>query len=187
MSQAAAEGGAAASGGRPSPPASSSSSSAFPAIDGWAAELIADAAENGEPRRKAAAEEEEARPLPYCLPPETGKEIRSDTSILLEEMIPLIKAKVSEMNNVYTKVDKLEAFVKMAGHHVSFLEEQILQAEKTHAGCPSSIQKLLGSLVFPLFKKTYTPDAQKSYNLPELYRTEDYFPIKCIGSKYQSH
>ncbi|XP_058034072.1 breast carcinoma-amplified sequence 4 isoform X3 [Ahaetulla prasina] len=194
MSQAAAEGGAAASGGRPSPPASSSSSSAFPAIDGWAAELIADAAENGEPRRKAAAEEEEARPLPYCLPPETGKEmkeveecieemlirldefcgmtdmkngcsyntvgfpfillqIRSDTSILLEEMIPLIKAKVSEMNNVYTKVDKLEAFVKMAGHHVSFLEEQILQAEKTHAGCPSSIQKLLGSLVFPLFKK----------------------------------
>ncbi|KAL7985572.1 hypothetical protein Chor_004142 [Crotalus horridus] len=80
-------------------------------------------------------------------------QIRSDTSILLEEMIPLIKAKVSEMNNVYTKVDKLEAFVKMAGHHVSLLEEQILQAEKTHAGCPSSIQKLLGSVVFPLFKK----------------------------------
>ncbi|ETE70660.1 Breast carcinoma-amplified sequence 4, partial [Ophiophagus hannah] len=79
--------------------------------------------------------------------------IRSDTSNLLEEMIPLIKAKVSEMNNVYTKVDKLEAFVKMAGHHVSFLEEQILQAEKTHAGCPSSIQNLLGSLVFPLVKK----------------------------------
>lgn len=35
-------------------------------------------------------------------------QIRSDTSILLEEMIPIIKAKVSEMNNVYTKVDKLE-------------------------------------------------------------------------------
>uniref|UniRef100_A0A670XTD9 Breast carcinoma amplified sequence 4 n=1 Tax=Pseudonaja textilis TaxID=8673 RepID=A0A670XTD9_PSETE len=34
--------------------------------------------------------------------------IRSDTSNLLEEMIPFIKAKVSEMNNVYTKVDKLE-------------------------------------------------------------------------------
>ncbi|XP_032073669.1 breast carcinoma-amplified sequence 4 [Thamnophis elegans] len=213
MSQAAAEGRAAASGGRPSPPAYSSSS-AFPAIDGWAAELIADAAEDGEPRRKAAAEEREAggaRPLAYCLSPETGKEmkeveecieemlirldefcgmtdmIRSDTSILLEEMIPLIKAKVSEMNNVYTKVDKLEAFVKMAGHHVSFLEEQILQAEKIHAGCPPSIQKLLGPLVFPLFKKTCTPDGQQSYNLPELYRTEDYFPIKCIGSKYQSH
>ncbi|XP_007432915.1 breast carcinoma-amplified sequence 4 [Python bivittatus] len=111
--------------------------------------------------------------------------IRSDTSKLLEEMIPLIKAKVSEMNNVYTKVDKLEAFVKMAGHHVSFLEEQILQAEKAHAGFPSSVQKLLGSVAFPLFKKT--PAAQHNYNLPELYRTEDYFPIKYIGSKYQSH
>lgn len=78
MSQAAAKGGAAASGGRPSPPASSSSS-AFPAIDSWAAELIADAAEDGESRRKAAAEEREAggaRPLAYSLPPETGKEVR---------------------------------------------------------------------------------------------------------------
>ncbi|XP_039201207.1 breast carcinoma-amplified sequence 4 isoform X1 [Crotalus tigris] len=212
MSQAAAEGGAAASRGFHEPPASSFST--FPTVDGRAAELIADAAEDGEPRRKAAVEEREAggaRPLAYCLSLEAGKEmkevegcieemlirldefcgmtdmIRSDTSILLEEMIPLIKAKVSEMNNVYTKVDKLEAFVKMAGHHVSLLEEQILQAEKTHAGCPSSIQKLLGSLVFPLFKKTYTPEAQQSYNLPELYRTEDYFPIKYIGSKYQSH
>ncbi|XP_070600723.1 breast carcinoma-amplified sequence 4 isoform X2 [Erythrolamprus reginae] len=206
MSQTAAEGGAgAASGGRPLSPASSS----FPAIDGREAEPIAGAAEDGEPpwtEREAGG----ARPLAYGLPPKTGKEmkeveecieemlirldefcgmadmIRSDTSILLEEMIPLIKAKVSEMNNVYTKVDKLEAFVKMAGHHVSFLEEQIIQAEKIHAGCPS-IQKQLGSLVFPLFKKTCTPDVQQSYNLPELYRTEDYFPIKCIGSKYQSH
>lgn len=79
MSQAAAEGGAAASRGCPSPPASSFST--FPAVDGWAAELIADAAEDGEPRRKAAVEEREAggaRPLAYCLPPETGKEVRCE-------------------------------------------------------------------------------------------------------------
>ncbi|XP_063153123.1 breast carcinoma-amplified sequence 4 [Candoia aspera] len=162
----------------------------------------------------AGAEETEAGgawPLSCRLPPEAGEEmkeveecieemlirldefcgmtdmIRSDTSKLLEEMIPLIKAKVSEMNNVYTKVDKLEAFVKMAGHHVAFLEEQVLQAEKANAGFPSSIQKLLGSVAFPLFKKTCTPAAQHNYNLPELYRTEDYFPIKYIGSKHQTH
>lgn len=35
-------------------------------------------------------------------------QIRSNTSQLLDEAIPLIKAKVIEMNSIYTKVDKLE-------------------------------------------------------------------------------
>ncbi|XP_032950858.1 breast carcinoma-amplified sequence 4 isoform X2 [Rhinolophus ferrumequinum] len=34
--------------------------------------------------------------------------IRSDTSQILEENIPLLKAKVTEMRGVYTKVDQLE-------------------------------------------------------------------------------
>lgn len=35
-------------------------------------------------------------------------QIRSDTSQLLDETIPLIKNKMIEMNNIYMKVDKLE-------------------------------------------------------------------------------
>ncbi|KAL2763568.1 breast carcinoma-amplified sequence 4 isoform c, partial [Daubentonia madagascariensis] len=34
--------------------------------------------------------------------------IRSDTSRILEENIPLLKAKVTEMRGIYTKVDRLE-------------------------------------------------------------------------------
>uniref|UniRef100_A0A6I8MZ38 Breast carcinoma amplified sequence 4 n=1 Tax=Ornithorhynchus anatinus TaxID=9258 RepID=A0A6I8MZ38_ORNAN len=34
--------------------------------------------------------------------------IRRDTSQILDEHIPLIKTKVTEMNGIYTKVDKLE-------------------------------------------------------------------------------
>ncbi|KAJ6665639.1 hypothetical protein lerEdw1_002009 [Lerista edwardsae] len=79
--------------------------------------------------------------------------IRSDTSQLLDEAVPLIKAKVLEMNNIYNKVDKLEAFVKMAGHHISFLEEQVLQAEKAHAIFPCTVQKLFGSAAVPSSKK----------------------------------
>ncbi|XP_062997620.1 breast carcinoma-amplified sequence 4 [Elgaria multicarinata webbii] len=156
-------------------------------------------------------EEESKARLALCLVPEAGEEmkeveecieemlirldefcgmtdmIRSDTSQLLDEAIPLIKAKVIEMSSIYTKVDKLEAFVKMAGRHVSFLEEQVLQAEKAHAIFPNTVQKLLGSLAIPSFKKKCTPAPSHTYNLPELYRTEDYFPIKYIGSTYQSH
>lgn len=52
-------------------------------------------------------------------------QIRSDTSILLEEMIPLIKAKVSEMNNVYTKVDKLEVCCL---HYVKLEQKSMLSS-----------------------------------------------------------
>nr|XP_030694951.1 breast carcinoma-amplified sequence 4 isoform X8 [Globicephala melas] len=58
--------------------------------------------------------------------------IRSDTSQILEENIPLLKAKVMEMRGVYAKVDQLE--------------------------------------------KLWTP-AAPTFELPALYRTEDYFPV----------
>ncbi|KAM9371899.1 LOW QUALITY PROTEIN: breast carcinoma-amplified sequence 4 [Phaethornis superciliosus] len=57
---------------------------------------------------------------------------RCNTSQSLDETIPLVMDKVMEMNHIYAKADKLEAFVKMVAHHVSFLEEQVLEAEKSH-------------------------------------------------------
>ncbi|XP_037733190.2 breast carcinoma-amplified sequence 4 isoform X4 [Chelonia mydas] len=145
------------------------------------------------------AEESGAQRFALCLPPgeeevkeveETIEEmlirldefcgmtdvIRSDTSQILDETIPLIKAKVVEMNNIYAKVDKLEAFVKMVGRHVSFLEEQVLQAEGNHNTVSHAVRKLLQSAAIPSFKNKHTPSAQHTYDLPKLYRTEDYFP-----------
>ncbi|KAM9121137.1 breast carcinoma-amplified sequence 4 isoform 1-T1 [Pangshura tecta] len=155
------------------------------------------------------AEESGAQRFALCLPPgeeikeveETIEEmlirldefcgvtdlIRSDTSQILDETIPLIKAKVVEMNNIYAKVDKLEAFVKMVGRHVSFLEEQVLQAEGNHSTVSHAVRKLLQSAAIPSFKNKHTLSAQHTYDLPKLYRTEDYFPRNYVGTKYQSH
>nr|XP_028591041.1 breast carcinoma-amplified sequence 4 isoform X6 [Podarcis muralis] len=85
---------------------------------------------HGEPQlraEEAAAEEEEreARQFALYLAPEAGREGRE------------------------------EAFVKMAGHHVSFLEEQVLEAEKAHAIFPYTVQKLFGSVATPSFKKLF--------------------------------
>ncbi|XP_067410341.1 breast carcinoma-amplified sequence 4 isoform X3 [Emydura macquarii macquarii] len=123
----------------------------------------------GEQPPEPQAAESRTQRFALCLPPEPGEEvkeveetieeilirldefcgmtdmIRSDTSQILDETIPLIKAKVVEMNNIYAKVDKLEAFVKMVGHHVSFLEEQVLQAERDHSTVPHAVRKLLQS------------------------------------------
>lgn len=198
MSAAPAEKGA-AEGGAPA----SLRLSSLPSAGGWAAALPEEEEEEGgggssggEPEPRA---DSEARRFALCLAPETGEEvkkveesveemlirleefcgmtdmIRSDTSQLLDEAVPLIKAKVMEMNNIYNKVDKLEAFVKMAGHHISFLEEQVLQAEKAHDIFPCTMQKLFGSAAVPSSKKKCSPSPKHMYNLPELYRTEDYF------------
>ncbi|KAL8179496.1 UNVERIFIED_CONTAM: hypothetical protein K2H54_067097 [Gekko kuhli] len=99
--------------------------------------------------------------------------IRSDTSQLLDEAVPLIKTKMIEMNNIYMKVDKLEAFVKMVGQHVSFLEEQVLQAEKVYAVIPYTVRKLFGSAAIPVFNKV----AHVRVNIyPHMnYREHDYY------------
>ncbi|XP_036680229.1 breast carcinoma-amplified sequence 4 isoform X1 [Balaenoptera musculus] len=103
--------------------------------------------------------------------------IRSDTSQILEENIPLLKAKVMEMRGIYAKVDQLEAFVKMVGHHVSFLEAHVLQAERDHGALSQALRKWLGSSGLPAFgNKLWTP-AAPTFELPALYRTEDYFPV----------
>ncbi|XP_036757873.2 breast carcinoma-amplified sequence 4 isoform X3 [Manis pentadactyla] len=67
--------------------------------------------------------------------------IRSDTSQILEEHIPVLKSKVTEMRGIYAKVDQLE--------------------------------------------KPSTP-APPTYELPTLYRTEDYFPVDAGEATLQT-
>ncbi|XP_070657988.1 breast carcinoma-amplified sequence 4 isoform X4 [Bos indicus] len=118
-----------------------------------------------------------ARELAVFLTPEPGAEIRSDTSQILEENIPLLKAKVVEMRGIYAKVDQLEAFVKMVRRHVSFLEAHVLQAERDHGALSQALRKWLGSSGLPaLGNKRWAPVAP-TFELPVLYRTEDYFPV----------
>ncbi|XP_011806762.1 PREDICTED: breast carcinoma-amplified sequence 4 [Colobus angolensis palliatus] len=78
--------------------------------------------------------------------------IRSDTSQILEENIPVLKAKLTEMRGIYAKVDRLEAFVKMVGHHVTFLEADVLQAERDHGAFPQALRRWLGSAGLPSFR-----------------------------------
>ncbi|XP_063489476.1 breast carcinoma-amplified sequence 4 isoform X3 [Symphalangus syndactylus] len=103
--------------------------------------------------------------------------IRSDTSQILEENIPVLKAKLTEMRGIYAKVDRLEAFVKMVGHHVAFLEADVLQAERDHGAFPQALRRWLGSAGLPSFRNKLPAPVPVTYELPTLYRTEDYFPV----------
>ncbi|KAM7126900.1 breast carcinoma-amplified sequence 4 isoform 2-T2 [Molossus nigricans] len=126
-----------------------------------------------EPVRSGACE------LALILTPEPGAEIRRDTSQILEENIPLLKTKVMEMRGIYTRVDRLEAFVKMVGQHVSFLEDHVLQAERDHGPFSQALRRWrwLGSRGLPSFRKKPSSPVSLPFQLPTLYRTEDYFPV----------
>ncbi|XP_040464849.1 breast carcinoma-amplified sequence 4 [Falco naumanni] len=108
--------------------------------------------ERPEPRAGTAAAESGAGRLALCLP---GEKIRSGTSEILDETILLIKDKVMEMSYIYAKVDKLEAFVKMVAHHISFLEEQVLEAEKSYSTFLNTVCKLFQCATISSFKNVF--------------------------------
>ncbi|XP_068120377.1 breast carcinoma-amplified sequence 4 isoform X2 [Hyperolius riggenbachi] len=77
--------------------------------------------------------------------------VRSETSLILEDKIPSVKSQVEEMNEIYGRVNKLEAFVKMVAHHVSFLEEEVTRAERDHMSLPQSFNRILAGASLPPF------------------------------------
>ncbi|XP_013373799.1 PREDICTED: breast carcinoma-amplified sequence 4 isoform X2 [Chinchilla lanigera] len=127
-----------------------------------------------------------ARELALFLTPEPGAEIRSDTSRILEENIPLLKAKVTEVRGIYARVDRLEAFVKMVGHHAAFLEARVLQAERDRGAFPQALRRWLGSALLSSFRNKPSAPAPEAFELPTLYRTEDYFPADAPEARRHS-
>uniref|UniRef100_A0A8D0KV54 Biogenesis of lysosomal organelles complex 1 subunit 4 n=1 Tax=Strix occidentalis caurina TaxID=311401 RepID=A0A8D0KV54_STROC len=77
--------------------------------------------------------------------------IRSDSSQVVNESIPQIYTKATEMRQIYRKIDKLEAFVKMIGNSVAGLEERVIKAETDLGAFPSTFKKILHTISMPSF------------------------------------
>ncbi|NWX13518.1 BL1S4 protein, partial [Aegotheles bennettii] len=104
--------------------------------------------------------------------------IRSDSSQVVNESIPQIYTKATEMRQIYRKIDKLEAFVKMVGNCVAGLEERVVKAETDLGAFPSTFKKILHTISMPSFlnKPSSSRQQQTLYEPPVLFKTEDYFP-----------
>ncbi|KAM6135585.1 biogenesis of lysosome-related organelles complex 1 subunit 4 [Pterocles gutturalis] len=106
--------------------------------------------------------------------------IRNDSSQVVNESIPQIYTKATEMRQIYRKIDKLEAFVKMVGNSVSGLEERVIKAETDLGAFPSTFKKILHTISIPSFlNKSSSSRQQTLYEPPVLFKTEDYFP--CLN------
>nr|XP_046274665.1 biogenesis of lysosome-related organelles complex 1 subunit 4 [Scatophagus argus] len=105
--------------------------------------------------------------------------IRNDTSQIVNENLPQIQQKSDEMRQIYRRIDKLEAFVKMVGANVSAMEEQVTQAEGELGTLPGAFKKILRTMTVPGFLNKPTsprrPAARQHQEIPSVFRTDDYF------------
>lgn len=60
-----------------------------------------------------------------------------------------------------------QAFVKMVGHHVSFLEAHVLRAERDHGAFSQALRRWLGSAGLPSFRSVSISPPPASSLAPE--------------------
>nr|XP_037849973.1 LOW QUALITY PROTEIN: biogenesis of lysosome-related organelles complex 1 subunit 4-like [Chlorocebus sabaeus] len=104
--------------------------------------------------------------------------LRGDSSQVVSQGVPRIHAKAAEMRHICSRIDRLEAFVRMAGGRVARMEEQVTKAQAELGAFPRAFKKLLHMMNVPaLFSKSapWRPQ-QAGYEAPVLFRTEHYFP-----------
>lgn len=102
--------------------------------------------------------------------------IRSDSTLCLTSTLPKIQKKQTEIQAMFDKIDKLEAFVAVVRDNVGMMEECVNKAED-EMGSFSGLKKMLSSFVSP--KRSQTKDNRAvSFTRPKIYQTEEYFPKK---------
>ncbi|ELT88198.1 hypothetical protein CAPTEDRAFT_228865 [Capitella teleta] len=104
--------------------------------------------------------------------------IRSDSTLCLTRTLPEIQRKSHEMNVIFERIDKLEAFVNLINTQVSAMNDQVTLAED-QIGSSRGFKKVLNNFSLPFFsKKTETPPtppATHDYTPIEIFKTSDYF------------
>ncbi|KAB5517750.1 hypothetical protein PHYPO_G00170760 [Pangasianodon hypophthalmus] len=112
--------------------------------------------------------------------------IRNDTSQIVNISLPQIYKKSEDMRQIYRKIDKLEAFVKMVAANVSVMEEQVIEAEGEARTLPGAFKKIFRTMnVSGFLNKPSSPkraaqqqQQQQQQEIPSVFRTADFFPTQ---------
>ncbi|EDV25457.1 Biogenesis of lysosome-related organelles complex 1 subunit 4 [Trichoplax sp. H2] len=107
-------------------------------------------------------------------------QVRQESESVTEGYLPELQSKCMEMNKVFEKVEKLEAFVSIVRSNVDAIEERVELAEKELD--TNTFKKALSSLplsgLFSRKKSSQQPNQKmptKNWQPPELFKTADYF------------
>ncbi|XP_076449405.1 biogenesis of lysosome-related organelles complex 1 subunit 4-like [Babylonia areolata] len=103
--------------------------------------------------------------------------IRSDTSLCLSKTMPEIQSKCQKMEDMFQRIDRLEAFVAVVKKDVSAMEECVTKAENDLSS--GTLIRRLSSLVSSKKASSGAPKAQ--YAPPPIFRTERYLDSSASG------
>ncbi|XP_076325251.1 biogenesis of lysosome-related organelles complex 1 subunit 4 isoform X1 [Tachypleus tridentatus] len=100
--------------------------------------------------------------------------VRSDDTLCLSNTLPLIYAKSLELEKIFERIDKLEAFIEVVRQNLDVMEEKVIGAEYLLGG--SSVKKFFSSLPKPIFSKKSSNQDRRlvKYEPPEIFSTSDY-------------
>lgn len=97
--------------------------------------------------------------------------IRSDTTLCLTKTMPEIQARCHEMQEMFDRIDRLEAFVAVVRKDVNAMEECVSKAENELSS--GTLIKKLSSLVSSK-KPSSRPTQKPQFTPPPIFRTQRY-------------
>uniref|UniRef100_UPI00358EA95F biogenesis of lysosome-related organelles complex 1 subunit 4-like n=1 Tax=Myxine glutinosa TaxID=7769 RepID=UPI00358EA95F len=94
--------------------------------------------------------------------------------------LPAIQSHAAAMRTVYSRIDRLEVFVKVAAKSVAGLETAVTRAERELSGpLPRTLRGLLRSISVPTFRTGTGPREEAvapHFEAPPILCTDDFFP-----------
>ncbi|KAL5021838.1 hypothetical protein ScPMuIL_000993 [Solemya velum] len=108
--------------------------------------------------------------------------IRSDTTLCLNKTLPEIQQKSLQMQKIFDRVDKMEAFVGVVRHNIANMEDVVSKAEDD-LGSLSGIKKMLSSFVSPKRTKSKGKDQKCTYEPVDIFSTQTFFQPTTPSNK----
>ncbi|XP_053205332.1 biogenesis of lysosome-related organelles complex 1 subunit 4-like [Panonychus citri] len=101
--------------------------------------------------------------------------IRNENTSRLEHLLPEIAEKSKQMETLFSKIDKLELFVKMVKDQVNQMEEELIKAEEIFAS-KSKVKQFISSLLNNSKPKSPTtpPNKRPTFGFNDIFKTQDY-------------
>ncbi|RWS01372.1 biogenesis of lysosome-related organelles complex 1 subunit 4-like protein [Dinothrombium tinctorium] len=97
--------------------------------------------------------------------------IREQNSVCLEQKLPIVYAKCTELEDLFRSIDRLEEMVKIVKATVDAMECEVIKAEELFAN--NKIKKFLSS--FWNNKRRSSDSRKPKYVEPKLFSTKDFF------------
>ncbi|XP_054165004.1 biogenesis of lysosome-related organelles complex 1 subunit 4-like [Oppia nitens] len=102
--------------------------------------------------------------------------IRNDNNICLEEVVNKITEKSKIMDEVYSKIDRLEQFVEIVKKCVDDMDTELTKAEQLFGDNNNNnrVKKFFNSFIGNTSKQNDFKRLDVSYEPKEIFRTDDY-------------